>query len=97
MATVLSSASDLCEYNPLAYTEMLEPMSWLTEVHTLCRTCSGRRVKGSTAVSEKLRSAALRGVLSVSRPGEFRPQPLAEPYVTVSRHTAPIALPQALP
>ncbi len=34
---------------------------------------------------------------AVSRPGEFRPQPLAEPYVTVSRHTAPIALPVALP
>jgi hypothetical protein len=33
----------------------------------------------------------------VSRPGEFRPQPLAEPYVTVSRHTAPIALPPARP
>ena len=26
----------------------------------------------------------------VSRPREFHPQPLAEPYVTLSRHTAPI-------
>src|ERR1035438_6698662 len=33
----------------------------------------------------------------VSRPGEFHPQPLVEPYVTVSRHTAPIARPVALP
>jgi hypothetical protein len=41
--------------------------------------------------------AALRNWVKVSRPGEFRPQPLAEPYVTVSRHTAPIALPVALP
>jgi hypothetical protein len=34
---------------------------------------------------------------ALSRPGDFRPQPLAEPYVTVSRHTVPIALPPALP
>lgn len=27
-----------------------------------------------------------------SRPGEFHPQPLTEPYVTVSRHTALAAL-----
>jgi hypothetical protein len=27
----------------------------------------------------------------VSRPAEFYHQPLAEPYVTLSRHTAPIA------
>ena len=33
----------------------------------------------------------------VSRPGELHPQPLVEPYVTVSRHTAPIARPVALP
>ena len=26
----------------------------------------------------------------VSRPREFHPQPLAEPYVTLSRHTAPV-------
>src|SRR5581483_5101262 len=41
------------------------------------------------------RSASLRQV--VSRPGELHPQPLVDPYVTVSRHTAPIARPQALP
>jgi hypothetical protein len=26
----------------------------------------------------------------VSRPGELHPQTLAEPYVTLTRHTAPI-------
>ena len=29
----------------------------------------------------------------VSRPREFHPRPLAEPYVTLSRHTAPIIQP----
>lgn len=29
----------------------------------------------------------------MSRPKEFRPEPLAEPYVTLSRHTAPITQP----
>ena len=34
----------------------------------------------------------------VSRPGEFHPQALAEPYVNVSAHTAPIIqLPDAAP
>jgi hypothetical protein len=28
-----------------------------------------------------------------SRPGEFHPEALAEPYVTLSRHTAPIKEP----
>ena len=28
--------------------------------------------------------------LVVSRPGDFHPKPLAEPYVTLSRHTAPV-------
>jgi len=28
-----------------------------------------------------------------SRPGEFHPQPLSEPYVTVSRHTALVTHP----
>jgi hypothetical protein len=43
-----------------------------------------------------MHTAAFRGRSSkVSRPGEFRPQPLIEPYVTVSRHTAPIARPVA--
>lgn len=31
----------------------------------------------------------------VSRPGEPPPEPLAEPYVTLSRHTAPVIQPAA--
>src|SRR6266478_2092591 len=31
------------------------------------------------------------GANEVSRPGELHARPLSEPYVTVSRHTAPIA------
>ncbi|WP_419652231.1 hypothetical protein, partial [Thiolapillus sp.] len=33
----------------------------------------------------------------VSRPAESHRQPLAEPYVTLSRHTAPIIRPFACP
>jgi len=33
------------------------------------------------------------GQLGVSRPGEFHPQPLAEPDVNVSAHPAPIIQP----
>jgi len=31
---------------------------------------------------------AQRGAVALSRPGEFHPQPLTEPYVIVSHHTA---------
>ena len=33
------------------------------------------------------------GYQAVSGPGEFHPQPLAEPYVSLSTHTAPIKQP----
>jgi hypothetical protein len=33
----------------------------------------------------------------VSRPQELPPQPLAEPYVTLSRHTAPVIQPAGRP
>ena len=35
----------------------------------------------------------LMALAEVSRPKEFHPEPLAEPYVTLSRHTAPVIQP----
>jgi hypothetical protein len=36
-------------------------------------------------------------LLEESRPGELHPQPLAEPYVKLSPHTAPIVRPLSVP
>ena len=36
-------------------------------------------------------------VVEVSRPGESHPEPLAEPYLNVSAHTAPITEPRRSP
>ena len=45
--------------------------------------------------AEEREDAVARRLHQVSRPGEFHPQALAEPYMNVSAHTAPIIQPSA--
>ena len=83
--------------NAIAASVLEEAISALRQKHIDVYTFALYFDHESLAISVCADTAANSTVTVVSRPGEFHPQPLAEPYVTVSRHTAPIARPPARP
>lgn len=68
--------------------------SRLPHIHPLVQPVSHRRYTSVQQYRPQTKHEEFfTAEILVSRPGEFHPQPLAEPYVILSHHTAPIIQP----